>query len=144
MLLIYILLLITTGIYVSLKKAVIMAGIWLLGVFLILASGKGGSEAGYLLTAYQAIAGIYMAFLIHLKMNQGRENVSMTHTDEPFEFTPLDHEANDPRILSKHPIDGPDPEHRLHLPNGFHHWATRLSRRRRYPPRSRELPERIR
>ena len=86
-----------------------MGAIWILGLFLVVALGTEGKQAGYIFNAYQAIAGIYMAFLVHLKMNKKNSNVSDIYTDEPFEFTPLDHHSNDPRILAKHPIDGPDP-----------------------------------
>lgn len=86
-----------------------MSAVWLIGLIGIIAIGKEGKEAGYIFLVYQAIAGIYMAFRLHLIMNKRSSNVSDIHTDKPFEFTPLNHEANDPRILSKHSIDGPDP-----------------------------------
>lgn len=86
-----------------------MVLIWLVGLFLITAKVKTGEEGGYFFNAYQAIVGIYMAFRILIKMNERKSNMSMTRSREAFEFTPLDHKANDPRILSKYPIGGPDP-----------------------------------
>lgn len=87
-----------------------MGAVWFFGIlFIVIGLEKEGKEAAYIFNAYQAVAGIYMAFRLHLKMNDRKENVSMVHTDAPFEFTPLNHDGNDPRLLSKHSIDGPDP-----------------------------------
>ena len=84
--------------------------VWLIGLFVLIAICKEGEAAGYFFNTYQAIVGIYMVFRIHTKMHGRRSNnMSMARSREPFEFTPLDHKANDPRILSKYPIDGPDP-----------------------------------
>ena len=109
MLYLYLALLAFTAIWVSRKEASIMGAVWVVGLFVVIGVGAEGRVAGYLFNAYQAIAGIYMAFRIHLKMHEKEENVSSIHVDEPFDFTPLDHDANDPRILSKHSIGGPDP-----------------------------------
>lgn len=109
MLFIYIGLVAAIAIWGTKKEAIIMSALWLLGLAVVVATGKEGKEAGYIFSAYQAIAGVYMAFRIHLIMNKGKSNMSDIHTDEPFEFTPLNHNANDPRIISKHPIDRPDP-----------------------------------
>ncbi|PXA04158.1 hypothetical protein DDZ13_08955 [Coraliomargarita sinensis] len=109
MLFIYIGLVAAIAIWGTKKEAAIMTALWGVGLVAVVAAGKDGKEAGYIFNAYQAIAGIYMAFRLHLLLNKGNSNMSDIHTDEPFEFTPLNHNSNDPRVISKHPIDGPDP-----------------------------------
>jgi len=108
MLFIYIGLVAAIAIWGTKKEAFIMGAIWILGL-VVVALGKEGREGGYIFGTFQAIAGIYMALRLHMIMNKSNSNVSHIYTDEPFEFTPLNHESNDPRIISRHPIDGPDP-----------------------------------
>ena len=110
MLYIYMGLLAATVIWVSRKEALVMGAVWVLGLVLVIAMGKEGKEASYLFSAYQAIAGIWMAFRIHLKVQERKQNVSMRHTSMPFEFTPLNHPGNNPQVRSKHSIDKPEPE----------------------------------
>jgi hypothetical protein len=109
MLFIYIGLVAAIAIWGSKKEASILAAVWILGLVILFVSGKEGKEAGHFFNALQAIAGLYMAFRIHYMMNSKPSNISSHKSNEPFEFSPLSHEANDPRILSKHPIDGDDP-----------------------------------
>ncbi|MGZ0708650.1 hypothetical protein ACWPKO_09950 [Coraliomargarita sp. W4R53] len=98
-----------TTIWVTKREAAIMTAAAVLGLFIFSSLELESRAAGNLFSAYIAVLGIYMAIRIHLKKNQGTQNMSMSHTDEAFEFTPLNHQANDPSLLSKHPIDKPAP-----------------------------------
>jgi len=109
MLFIYIGLVAAIAIWGTKKEAVIMSALWFLGLVVVVALGKEGREGGYIFGTYQVIAGIYMALRLYMIKNKSNSNVSDIYTDEPFEFTPLNHESNDPRIISRHPIEGPDP-----------------------------------
>jgi hypothetical protein len=109
LLIIYMGLVAAIAIWGTKKEALVLALIWFVGLFVVASLGKVGREAGAIFQVFQAIVGVYMALRLHLIVNKGRSNMSSMHTDQPFTFTPLDHEANDPRINSKHPIDGPDP-----------------------------------
>ena len=109
LLILYAGLVVGTAIWLSKREAAIMTVAAVLGLFIFSSLELESRVAGNLFSAYIAVLGVCMAIRIHFKKNKGTQNMSMSHTDEAFEFTPLNHQANDPRILSKHPIDQPAP-----------------------------------
>ena len=112
MLILYIVLVVTIAIWGSKKEALVFLFIGVAGFFgsvILVPLGLPPRAGGYIYSTYLAIGAVVMVFRIWMRKHFSAANISSFKSSKPYSYTPLDAEGNDPRLLSKYSVDGPDP-----------------------------------
>ncbi|GHB97037.1 hypothetical protein [Cerasicoccus arenae] len=109
MLFIIIILSVLISIWGSKKEAFVYFFLAFIGFLVALIGEDSVTGVGHWCGVYLAVVSIVFTFRLHRHLNWRPSNISDYYADEHVDFTPLEHGGNDPRILSKHPIDGADP-----------------------------------